>query len=78
MLSDFLPSIVGRAELAQKEKEREERIRRIKEMQEDERKKKLEELKVHVSRKVVVIRITELFYSFCPLCPFFLYIVQCC
>jgi hypothetical protein len=41
--------VTGRAELAQREKEREERIRRIKEMQEEERKKKLEELKQHVS-----------------------------
>jgi hypothetical protein len=41
--------LLGRAELAQREKEREERIRRIRELQEEERRKKLEELKQHVS-----------------------------
>ncbi len=46
---DLIVPLSGRAELAQKEKEREERIRRIKEMQEEERRKKLEELKQHVS-----------------------------
>ena len=42
---------VGRAELAAKEREREERIRRIKEQQEEERRRKLEELKQHVSEQ---------------------------
>jgi len=37
----------GRVDLATKEREREERIRKIKEQQEDERKRKLEELKQH-------------------------------
>jgi len=41
------PGTEGRADLAAKEREREERIRRIKEQQEDERKRKLEELKQH-------------------------------
>ena len=39
----------GRAESTAKEKEREEKVRKIREQQEDERKKKLEELKQHVS-----------------------------
>ena len=39
----------GRAESSAKEKEREDKVRRIREQQEDERKKKLEELKQHVS-----------------------------
>jgi hypothetical protein len=51
--------VVGRAELAQREKEREERIRRIKEMQEEERKKKLEELKQHVS---ILIQLCNRYY----------------
>eukprot|EP00090_Calanus_glacialis_P005847 TRINITY_DN1454_c0_g1_i5.p1 TRINITY_DN1454_c0_g1~~TRINITY_DN1454_c0_g1_i5.p1 ORF type:complete len:962 (-),score=331.96 TRINITY_DN1454_c0_g1_i5:501-3386(-) len=37
----------GRAESSAKEKEREDKVRRIREQQEDERKKKLEELKQH-------------------------------
>merc|ERR1740128_993477 len=37
----------SRAELAAKEREREERMKRIKESQEDERRRKLDELKVH-------------------------------
>merc|ERR1719245_2038462 len=37
----------SRAELAAKEREREERVRRLKEMQEEDRRKKLEELKQH-------------------------------
>merc|ERR1740128_1137744 len=40
-------STEGRAELAAKEREREERMKRIKESQEDERRRKLDELKVH-------------------------------
>ena len=40
---------LGRAELAMKEREREDRIRRIKEQQEEDRRKKLVELKQHVS-----------------------------
>ena len=39
----------GRADLAAKEREREDRVRRLKEMQEEDRRKKLEELKHHVS-----------------------------
>merc|ERR1712227_626715 len=37
----------SRADIAAKEKEREERVRRLKEQQEDDRRKKLEELKQH-------------------------------
>merc|ERR1719479_419843 len=37
----------SRADLAAKEREREERVRRLKEMQEEDRRKKLEELKQH-------------------------------
>jgi len=37
----------SRADLATKEREREERVRRLKEMQEEDRRKKLEELKQH-------------------------------
>ena len=40
----------GRADLAAREKEREERVRRLKEQQEEDRRRKLEELKQHVSR----------------------------
>ena len=40
----------GRADLAAKEKEREERVRRLKETQEEDRRRKLEELKQHVSK----------------------------
>ena len=39
----------GRADLAAREKEREERVRRLREQQEDDRRRKLEELKQHVS-----------------------------
>merc|ERR550532_1499826 len=42
----YIPSR-SRADLAAKEKEREERVRRLKEMQEEDRRKKLEELKQH-------------------------------
>ena len=42
--------LLGRVDLASKEKEREEKIRRMRELQEEQRKKKLEELKQHVSR----------------------------
>ena len=38
----------GRAESAAKEREREEKVRRIREQQDEERKRKLEELKQHV------------------------------
>ena len=44
--------IAGRADIAAKEKEREERVRRLKEQQEDDRRKKLEELKQHVSLNI--------------------------
>merc|ERR1719510_1238672 len=42
----YIPSR-SRADLAAKEREREERVRRLKEMQEEDRRKKLEELKNH-------------------------------
>jgi len=42
----YIPSR-SRAELAAKEREREERVRRLKEMQEEDRRRKLEELKQH-------------------------------
>merc|ERR1719242_1441437 len=42
----YIPSR-SRADLAAKEREREERVRRLKEMQEEDRRKKLEELKQH-------------------------------
>ena len=41
----------GRADLAAREREREERVRRLREAQEDDRRRKLEELKQHVSCK---------------------------
>ena len=50
----------GRADLAAREKEREERVRRLREQQEDDRRRKLEELKQHVS---IYIK----FYDFCIL-----------
>jgi len=40
----------GRAESAAREKEREERVRKMREMQEEERKRKLEELKMHAQK----------------------------
>merc|ERR1719384_566336 len=42
----YIPSR-SRADLATKEREREERVRRLKEMQEEDRRRKLEELKQH-------------------------------
>jgi len=44
---DDADSLESRADIAAKEKEREERVRRLKEQQEDDRRKKLEELKQH-------------------------------
>merc|ERR1719242_1253493 len=44
---DDAESEESRADLATKEREREERVRRLKEMQEDDRRRKLEELKQH-------------------------------
>ena len=41
----------GRADLAAREREREERVRRLRESQEEDRRRKLEELKQHVSCK---------------------------
>ena len=41
----------GRADLAAREREREERVRRLREAQDDDRRRKLEELKQHVSHK---------------------------
>ena len=41
----------GRADLAAREREREERVRRLREAQDDDRRRKLEELKQHVSYK---------------------------
>ena len=46
-----LISIAGSDRLTATSRDREERVRRIREQQEDERRKKLEELKEHVSRK---------------------------
>merc|ERR1719158_2330268 len=40
----------GRAESAAREKEREEKVRKLREMQEEERKRKLEELKLHAQK----------------------------
>ena len=48
-----LPNLIataGRAEIAAKEKEREDKVRRIKEAQEDDRRRKLEELKQHAAQ----------------------------
>ena len=53
----------GRADLAAREKEREERVRRLREQQEDDRRRKLEELKQHVSIYFNFLMIS-LFFSF--------------
>ena len=42
--------------MAAREKEREERVRRLREQQEDDRRRKLEELKQHVSQPTLETR----------------------
>merc|ERR1719422_3020703 len=44
---DDAENLESRADLAAREKEREERVRRLREQQEDDRRRKLEELKQH-------------------------------
>ena len=51
LTKQFFP---GRADLAAREREREERVRRLRESQDDDRRRKLEELKQHVSCHQIV------------------------
>ena len=46
----LLITFSGREQLSALNKEREDRVRKVKEMQEEERRRKLEELKQHVRR----------------------------
>ena len=50
-IPDSLISIAGSDRLTATSRDREERVRRIREQQDDERRKKLEELKEHVSKE---------------------------
>ena len=50
-IPDSLISIAGSDRLTATSRDREERVRRIREQQDDERRKKLEELKEHVSQE---------------------------
>ena len=53
LLTQSLISIAGSDRLSATSRDREDRVRRIREQQEDERRKKLEELKEHVSQERV-------------------------